>query len=125
MSVDDVRYFRMVDHEGLEPDEKPHPKKPGEFVPHPNAGEPGPLVEMKLTIATPEIIDGELFQVATEIVLPDPRYAVIADAAARVFKVFDPIIANALNEHDLFIECEPLKEDQPRKPKPATSAEEE
>lgn len=104
-----IRYFKLAEFVGREPAVIPDPKNPGEFKAHPRAGEPGPLVQFKVTVATPVMADGELLDVAREIDLPDPRFAVIEDEAERVFKVIDPTVALAFDAHDLWREVEPPK----------------
>lgn len=107
---ENVRYFKLNEDIGIEPDVLVDPKT-GEPVANPKAGELGPLVEFKVTVAVPEItkINGvdELIPVAREIRLPDPRYAVVEDAAERVLKAHDPIVANTLAEHPHWREVEP------------------
>lgn len=121
---DTVRYFKLAEDIGLEPAVMPDPKNPGEFIPHPRAGEPGPLVAFKITIAKPAMAGKEVIDVAQELDLPDPRYAVIADKDERVFKVHDPIVANAFAEHSAWREQEPPKADQPRRTRTSAASEE-
>lgn len=117
----EIRYFKLAEEVGPEPAEMPDPKHLGEHIPHPNAGEPGPLHEFKVTVPVPDIrADGELVLVAREIRLPDPRYAVIEDAAERVFKVHDPVVAEAFQLHDSWREVDPAP-----KPKVKPAAEQE
>lgn len=113
---ENVRYFKLSEDVGIEPDYLTDPKT-GEPVENPRAGELGPLIEVKITVPTPAMAGDEPIVVPQDITLPDPRYGVIADAEARVLKIHDPIVAEQFATHDLYREVEPLKSDQPRKPK--------
>lgn len=83
-------------------------------IPNPKAGELAPFVAEGMTVGVPTMVRGELQMVARRIELkPMP--------GARILKIDDPLVANAIQSHPHYREVDPPKSEQPHKPKQKTN----
>jgi hypothetical protein len=107
----DSRYFELLDHVGLEPEfVNERDPKTGELKPHPNAGQPGPIVQVGIDVATPSIDKktGDLVTQVKHLVLKP------VEAGGRVLSTDNPAAATALLESGQYREVDPPKSKQTR-----------